>query len=105
MSSGGVHNYNIKSFLLELGHALSSDGDRVGLRVRAEVCDFGLRRGLTGLIESTGTEGVRTDDGRLESTLLVVDSELGTCCRFTVTLHPILSSSKVKAACYGRVRT
>ena len=62
MPSGRIDDDDIETLLLEFRHALRGDCDRIGLCVRAEICDLGLRCGLPGLIESTGTEGIRTDN-------------------------------------------
>lgn len=62
VSTRRIHNDDIEPFLLEFGNTLRCDGDRIRLSVRTEVGDLCLRRGLTSLVESTGTEGIRTDN-------------------------------------------
>ena len=62
MPAGRIYNDNFKALLLELRHTLRGDGDWVRLSVRTKVCDLCFRRGLSGLVESAGTKGIRTDD-------------------------------------------
>ena len=62
MSTRRIHDDDIETLLLEFRHTLRGDCDRIGLRVRAEICNLGLRCGLSGLIEGSGTEGIRTDN-------------------------------------------
>lgn len=87
MPAGRIYNDNFKALLLELRHTLRGDGDWVRLSVRAEVCDLGLRSGLSRLIKGTSTERVRADDTRFKTTLLVVYRELRACRCFTITLR------------------
>lgn len=87
MSPRSIDNDNFKAFLLEFGDTLCCNGDRIRFRVRSKVSYFGLGCRLPGLVESTGTESVCADYGRLEATLLIMDSELRARRCFSITLH------------------
>ncbi len=73
MSSGCIHNNNIKALFLELRYTLRSDRDRVRLGVGSEICDLGFRRRLSCLVKSTSAERISADNTRLESSSLIVN--------------------------------
>lgn len=62
MSSTRIYDDHLKPLLLEFGDTLCGDGNGVRFGVRAIVCNFGFRRGLTRLVECTGAECVSADD-------------------------------------------
>lgn len=62
VSTTRIYDDDFESLLLEFRDTLRRDGDRIGFGVGPKVCDFGFRRGLTRLVECTGTEGVSTDN-------------------------------------------
>ena len=86
MSSRRIHNDYLEPLLSELLNTLQSNGNRVGLSVRPKVRDLGFGGGLACLIECARTKGVRTNDGRFESSFLVVYRKLCTCSGFAVSL-------------------
>lgn len=90
---GCIDNNDLETFLLELCYALRSNSNGVGLRVRTKVRDLGFRSGLPRLIESTCTKGIRADDCRLETTFLIVNSELSTGRCFTITLDKLVNEA------------
>ena len=62
VTSGRIDDNDVETLLLEFSHTLGSDGDGICLCVGTEVRDLRFGRGLSGLVEGTGTEGIRTDD-------------------------------------------
>src|SRR6201999_3776993 len=67
MPTRSIHNDYFEALLLELCYTLRCDRHRISFSVRPEVCNFGLGSGLSGLVKSTRTESIRTDDARFES--------------------------------------
>lgn len=85
--SGGIDYDNIETLLLKLSHTLSSNRNRVGLRVRAVVCHLSLGSRLSRLIEGTRSECVSADNRTSETAFLVVHSELRASRGFAVALQ------------------
>ncbi len=56
MATGRIDDDNIEPLLLELGDTLRRDGHGIRLRVRPEVGDLCLRRGLPRLVEGARAE-------------------------------------------------
>lgn len=87
VTTGGIHDNDIEPLFLEFGNTLRCSNDGICLGVRTEVRDLGFGSRLSGLVESTSTERVSTNNTGFEASFLVVDSKLRACRRFTVSLE------------------